>query len=112
MVIDGVNYLLVSGTLERDPSVRLREDGPCVCSEAIRIDELGAQGSTFRTFVPFEVYAKVSETLGERHANDVVLLQGKVFWRKYHTKSGAVKSGLALLVQKSSLLVPAAVAAE
>jgi hypothetical protein len=35
-------------------------------------------------------------------------LGGKVFWRKYHTKAGEEKSGLALLVQKSSVLVPVA----
>ena len=38
------------------------------------------------------------------------MLQGKVFWRKYPTKAGEAKSGLALLVQKSSVLVPAAMA--
>src|SRR6266446_7017730 len=31
MVMDGVNYLLVSGTIERNPGVRFREDGTCVC---------------------------------------------------------------------------------
>src|SRR5712691_4729269 len=68
VVMDAVNYLLVSGTLERNPSVRFREDGTCVCTRSLRIDEQGAQG-TFRTFVPFEGYSKVAEVLGERRAN-------------------------------------------
>ena len=116
MVMDGVNYLLMSGPLERAPSVRWREDGTCVCTGSLRIDEVSAKGIVYKTFVPFEAYTKVAEVLGERHAGDVVMLQGKIFWRRYHTKSGEEKSGLALLVSKGSLLVPgnvpAAVAVE
>jgi len=69
----------------------------------------GASGTVFKTFLPFEGYSKVGEILGERQVGDVLLLQGKVFWRKYVTKSGEEKSGLALLVQKASVLVAAPV---
>jgi hypothetical protein len=81
----------------------------CVCTGTIRVDELSAQGTVFKTYIPFEGYTKVGEMLGERQVGDVLLLQGKVFWRKYVTKSGEEKSGLALLVQKASVLVPAPV---
>jgi single-stranded DNA-binding protein len=111
-VMDGVNYLVVSGTIERHPSVRWREDGTCVCIGSLRIDERSTQGTVYKTFVPFEAYVKVAETVGERHAGDVVLLQGKIFWWKYHTKNGVEKNGLALLVSRCSLLMPMAVAVE
>jgi single-stranded DNA-binding protein len=106
--MEGVNHVVVSGVLEHNPTVRFREDGTCVCRGTLRVDELSAQGVTYKTFIPFEAYTKVGETVGERHAGDVLLLQGKVFWRKYHTKAGEEKSGLALLVQKCSLLVSVA----
>jgi single-stranded DNA-binding protein len=109
VVMEGVNHLVVSGVLEHNPTIRYREDGTCMCRGTIRVDELSAQGVTYKTFIPFEAYTKVAETVGGRRGGDVLLLQGKVFWRKYHTKAGEEKSGLALLVQKCSVLVSASV---
>jgi hypothetical protein len=110
MVMDAINFLIVSGTLER-VHLRCREDGTAACTGTIRVDELSAQGTAFKTYVPFEGYAKVGAMLSERQVGEVLMLQGKVFWRKYVTKSGEEKSGLALLVQKHSVLMsePAAV---
>jgi hypothetical protein len=101
--MDSLNLLLVSGTLER-VHLRFREDGTCVCTGSLRIDDLGAQGTVYKTYIPFEGYSKVGELLGEQQVGDVVMLQGKVFWRRYRTKGGEEKNGLALLVQKCSLL--------
>jgi hypothetical protein len=109
LMMESVNYWLVSGQLERDPSVRFREDGVCHCTGSLRLDDQNAQGTIFTTYVPFEAYNKVGERMGTYHAHDSVLLQGKAFWRKYHTKTGEERSGLALLVQKSSLLAAAEV---
>lgn len=100
--MDGINLLIVSGTLER-VSLRFREDGTAVCTGTLRIDEPGAQGTVFKTFIPFEAFARMGELVGERQVGEVLLLQGKVFWRKYTTKSGVDKSGLALLVQKCTV---------
>jgi hypothetical protein len=105
--MDSINVLLVSGALDRVPQVRFREDGTCVCTGSLRLEEQGAQGTVFQTFVPFEAYGKVGEQLGTWHEDDIGTLQGKVFWRKYHTQGGEEKSGLALLVQKTWRLVPA-----
>ena len=91
--MDGVNLLIVSGTLER-VNLRFREDGTCVCTGTIRVDELSAQGVMYKTFIPFEGYSKVGEALGERQTGDGLMLQGKVFWRKYTLKGGEEKSGL------------------
>jgi single-stranded DNA-binding protein len=108
--VDSLNILIVAGYLDRAPIVRFREDGTCVCTGTLRLEEQGVQGTMFKTYLPFEAYGKVGEQVGEWHAGDVCTLQGKIFWRKYHTKSGDDKSGLALLVHKGSVLVPAAVA--
>jgi hypothetical protein len=104
--MDSVNLLIVSGCLDRAPMVRFREDGTCVCTGTMRLEESGTQGAVFKTYVPFEAYGKVGEQIGEWQAGDLGLLQGKVFWRKYHTKSSEEKSGLALLVQKGTTLAP------
>ena len=106
--MDSINLLIVSGALDRRaPQVRFREDGACVCTGTLRLEEQGTQGTVFKLFLPFEAYGKVGEQLGTWHEGDRGTLQGKVFWRKYHTKAGEEKSGLALLVQKTWRLVPA-----
>jgi single-stranded DNA-binding protein len=102
--MEGINVLIISGTLERDPAIRWREDGMCVCTGSVRMDPV------YKIFMPFEAYGKTGEAMGECHMGDGVLLQGKIFWRKYVTKSGEEKSGPAILVNKGSLLVPASVA--
>ena len=105
--MDSINLLIVSGALDRRaPQVRFREDGACVCTGTLRLEEQGTQGTVFKLFLPFEAYGKVGEQLGTWHEGDRGTLQGKVFWRKYHTQRGEEKSGLALLVQKSWQLVP------
>jgi single-stranded DNA-binding protein len=81
--MDGVNTLMVSGTLERSPSVRFREDESCVCTGTLRVDELGSGETVYTTYVPFEAYLKAGEAMGERQKGDVMLLAGKIFWRKY-----------------------------
>lgn len=103
-----INVVLVSGILERT-SMRFRDDGTAVCLGALRSEERGAHGMVFTTFIAFEAYGKVGEALSERHPGDTVLLHGKLFWRKYRTKSGEEKSGLALFVHRHSLLAPAVV---
>jgi len=107
MAMDSTNVLLVSGVLDRAPTMRFRDDGNALCTGTLRLDEPGANGTVYKTYVAFEAYSKVAEVVAERQAGDVVLLQGKVMWRKYVTKSGEEKAGLALLVQKCSVLVAA-----
>ena len=107
--MDSLNILIVSGALDRSPMVRFREDGTCLCTGTLRLEEQSPQGPVFKTYLPFEAYGKVGEQVGEWQAGDVCTLQGKIFWRKYHTKGGEDKSGLALLVQKGSVLIPAVV---
>ena len=105
--MDSINLLIVSGALDRALQVRFREDGTCVATGTLRLEEQGAQGTTFKTFLPFEAYGKVGEQLGAWYEGDLGTLQSKVFWRKYHTPRGEEKSGLALLVQKGWRLVSA-----
>jgi single-stranded DNA-binding protein len=107
MVIESANFTIVSGTLERDPTIRYKEDGTAVCTCSLRLEESGTNSPVFRTFVMCEAYGKAAEALGERQAGDVLLLHAKLFWRKYHTKDGQDKSSLALLVQRCSVLLPA-----
>ena len=58
-------------------------------------------------YVVAEAFGKAGDALAELPSGALALLQGKLFWRKHVTKRGAEKSGLALLVQKSSMLAPA-----
>ena len=103
--MDCVNLCLISGYLERDPTVRYREDGTAHCVCTVRVEEM-REGTCYKTYVLAEAYGKTGEALAELPGRAIVLLQGKLFWRKQVTASGAEKSGLALLVQKVSPLVP------
>jgi single-stranded DNA-binding protein len=103
--MDCLNLCLCSGYLERDPTVRFREDGTAHCTGTLRVEEV-REGTCYKTYVLAETYGKTGEALAALHGGAVVLLQGKLFWRKQVTASGADKSGLALLVQKVSPLVP------
>ncbi len=98
--------MVASGVVER-VNLRGRDDGVTVCVGSLRIDEPSAAGVVYKTYLPFEAYSKAGEAIGARHPGDTVLLHGKLFWRRYHTKGGEEKSGLALLVHKCSCLLPA-----
>jgi single-stranded DNA-binding protein len=103
--MDSLNLCILSGYLERDPTVRYREDGTAHCTCTLWVEE-HREDTCFRTYVLCEAYGKTGEALAALHGGAVVLLQGKLFWRKQVTASGAEKSGHALLVQKVSPLVP------
>jgi hypothetical protein len=106
---DYTNVCLISGYVERHPAIRYREDGIAQCTWTLRVEELGATGTIYKTYVMAEAFGKTGEALGELHSDTLAMLQGKLFWRKHLTKSGEEKRGLALLVQKVSVLTPAPV---
>jgi single-stranded DNA-binding protein len=109
--MDCLNLCVVPGSLERDPALRYREDGTAQCPCTIRVEDVGTNGTVYKTYVVAEAFGKTAEVLAELHSGAVVMVQGKLFWRKHITKSGEEKSGLALLAQKINMLVPAAVLA-
>ena len=107
--MDCSNVCLISGYVERNLAIRYREDGIAQCTCTLRVEELGATGTIYKTYVVAEAFGKTGEALGELHSGTLAVLQGKLFWRKHLTKSGEEKSGLALLLQKVSVLTPAPV---
>ena len=107
--MDYANVCLISGYVERNPAIRYRGDGIAQCMCSLWVEELGATGTIYKTSMVAEAFGKTREALGELHSGTLAVLQGKLFWRKHLTKSGEEKSGLALLVQKVSVLTPAPV---
>jgi Single-strand binding protein family len=97
--MDSLNVCIVSGVLERDPTMRYREAGTAQCTCTLRLEE-ARDGTVYNTYVLAEAYGKTAEVLADLQGGAVVVLQGKLFWRKQQAASGADKSGLALLVQK------------
>jgi hypothetical protein len=78
-----------------------------VCTCSLRLEEASPSGSVFRTFVTIEARGKVAEAVRVCRAGDVVLVQGKLFWRKVSIPEGGQDvSSLALLVQRCSVLIP------
>jgi single-stranded DNA-binding protein len=106
-----VNLGVISGYLARDPAMRHREDGMAQCPCTSRVEEVGPNGTLYKTCVVAEAYGKTADAVADLHQGDVVMVQGKVFWRQHVTQGGVEKRGLAVLAQKASLLAPAAVPA-
>jgi single-stranded DNA-binding protein len=110
--MDSLNVVALTGHLERDPVMRFDPDSSTPrCSGTLRCEEVNANGSTFRLYVPLEGWGKTAEALGELHAGALVAVQGKLCWRKYTTKHGEEKGSLAVLVGKVSVLASAAIEA-
>ena len=104
-----LNVCIISGYVERDPAIRYREDGKAQCTCTLRVEDVGVNGTVYKTFVVAEAFGKTAEALAELQSGALAMVQGKIFWRTHVTKNGEEKGGLAVLVQKSNLLVPAAV---
>jgi single-stranded DNA-binding protein len=105
-MIESVNHVVVSGRLERDPALRYRADGTALCTCTLRLEERGPHGEDFRLYVPVGAYGKLGEALGRCGHGDLLLFNGKLFWRSSPTRTGDVKGSLAVLVQKMSVLLP------
>lgn len=101
--MDSLNVVTLTGFLERPPTIRAEGDTPR-CSATLRCPELGSTGSTFTLYVPLDAWGKSAEALGTLHAGTLVAVQGRLCWRKYTTKQGEHKSGLAVLVGKVNVL--------
>jgi hypothetical protein len=94
--MESVNVCVLSGTLERDPALRFRDDGSPHCTATIRLEE-GRDGTLYKTYVLAEAFGKTAEVLADLHGGAVVIVQGKLFWRKQVSPSGTDRSGLACL---------------
>jgi single-stranded DNA-binding protein len=61
----------------------------------IVVEEPGAQGALFKTFIPCVAYAKAAEAIVETlQAGQTVFLEGRLKFRSWMTKSGEKKSRL------------------
>ena len=52
--MDCTNVCLISGYVERNPAIRYREDGIAQCTCTLRVEELGATGTIYKTYVVAE----------------------------------------------------------
>ena len=103
--MDSVNFLLISGVLDR-VTLRFREDGTPVCTGALLLRGRAPRAASFGPSSRLRPTARTGEQVGAWQSGTSLAPKASC-WRKYHTKSGEEKSGLALLVQKGSVLVPA-----
>ena len=61
----------------------------------IVVEEPGAQGALFKTFIPCVAYAKAAEAMVETlQAGQTVFLEGRLKFRSWMTKTGEKKSRL------------------
>jgi single stranded DNA-binding protein len=61
----------------------------------IVVEEPGAQGALFKTFIPCVAYAKTAEAVVETlQAGQTVFLEGRLKFRSWMTKTGEKKSRL------------------
>jgi single-stranded DNA-binding protein len=92
-----INKCLIAGKVT-DAGVRLTygENGTPEAYWTLMVDETGANGMTFTTFIPCRAWGKSAETIAEQmDAGDVVFIgDGKLKFRSWTTKSGEKKTRL------------------
>src|SRR5437773_2292736 len=94
-----VNNVLMTGTLERDPTTRFADHGTQRTSFTLRVEEAGPAGQLFKLFVPVEAYGHAGEVAGELSAGASVLIAGKLKWTSTTAKDGSKKTSLCVLAR-------------
>lgn len=82
-----LNEVFLTGTLGQDPELQLGTGTPCATAR-VCVEEVGPTGQVFKTWIPLEAWGKSAEPLAELHGGDLVLVRGKLRWRKSGEKQG------------------------
>jgi single-stranded DNA-binding protein len=101
-----VNYVSLTGVLERDPITRFAAHGTQQVHFTLRLEEPGPAGQPFKLYVPVEAYSAVAAVAGDLHAGAPVMVVGKLKWTSWTGKDGAKKTSLAVLARLVKLLAP------
>jgi single-stranded DNA-binding protein len=65
--LDMLNHVtLICKVTDAGPKLTYSDNGQPECRWTLAIDELGAQGKTFTTYVPCSAYGKAAETIAEQ----------------------------------------------
>ena len=98
-----LNIVGLTGVLARDPTIRFdTASGTPRCTATLCGEDVDTSGGLHKLFVPLEAWGKPGEALGELHAGALVVVQGKLCWRK--AAKPQEKGTLAVLVGKVSVL--------
>ena len=106
-----LNYVTLTGTLERDSVVKFADHGTQQVSFTLRLTEAGPAGQEFKLYVSIEAYSQAGELAGELHAGESILVAGKLKWTSYTDKTGQKRTSLCVLARLVKRLAPAAVEA-
>jgi single-stranded DNA-binding protein len=99
-----INFVSLTGVLERDPIVRFADHGTQQVHFTLRLEEPGPAGQLFKLYVPIEAYSAVAEVAGDLHAGAALLVSGKLKWTSWTAKDGSKKSTLAVLARLVKVL--------
>jgi single stranded DNA-binding protein len=104
-----LNKVIICGKVT-DASLKLTytSEGTPQCAFTLMVEELGRDGSSFKLFVPVEVFGKQAEPVAEQiNAGDVILVDGKLKWKSWLDKKGEKQGRLGVMAWAVSLLLPA-----
>jgi single-stranded DNA-binding protein len=107
-----LNYVTLTGILERDPITRFADHGTQHVSFTLRLTEVGPAGQVFTLYVPCKAYGQAAELAGDLHAGAAVLVAGKLKWTSYTDKHGEKRTSLCVLARLVTVLGPTSVLAE
>jgi single-stranded DNA-binding protein len=106
-----LNQVVLTGTVERPPLMKVADHGTQVCSFTLRCVEPGPAGKEFVLYVPCEAYSSMADEAGELNAGDAALVSGKLKFTSWTAKDGTKKTSLAVLARQVRRLLPAAISA-
>jgi single-strand DNA-binding protein len=107
-----INKVIIAGKVTDGPKLTYSSEGTPQCSFTLIVEEPGRDGTSFKVFVPVEVFGKQAEPVAEEvNAGDIVLVDGKLKWKSWLDKQGQKQGRLGVMAWAVNVLQAAAVAA-
>lgn len=83
LLAHAVNKVVLLGKVgDRGVEVQFLPTGTACATFTLVVQEPGKEGERYSTYVSCEVYGKNAEAAGELEVGDMVLLDGRLRWRK------------------------------
>ena len=104
-----MNLVGLVGHVSRPPTVRCEGEGTPTASFTVVVSEVSREGKPYTTFMGCVAWGKNAERCRTLHAEDMVVLVGKLTWVKRQHACGQDHSQLVVQVRELALVEAAAV---
>jgi single-strand DNA-binding protein len=105
--VHAINKVIVMGRVQEGLKLTYSPEGTPQCSLTVLVEEGGKDGSTYKLYLPVDVFSTHAEWVAAHvNAGDLVLIDGKLRWKSWLDTQGQKQGKLALMGWQVSLLTP------